>query len=415
MKNLALTGGYPVTVKPFPTWPMFGDGERDGLLRVLESGKWGSTKGQEVSSFERRFADFHNAEYGTATTNGTTALAIALKSAGIGPGDEVILPGYTFVSSATAILDVLAKPMFVDIDLETLNIDPESVMHALTPRSKAILPVHFGGRPADMDRLKTIAEDHHLRIIEDACQAWGSVYKSRHVGTFGDAGCFSFQSSKNITCGEGGIILTNDPNIAETSRSISNCGRTKDGLWYAHYNYGGNYRLTEFQGAILHAQLDRYPSLHKQREEAARFLFDRIEEIEGYINLTLLDRESRSSWHIFAFRLDSASWGEISKEKIVEAIRAEGIPISPGYSLPVYKQPLFTERNFGAKGGATVCFEQDFPDFSRFYLPRAEKACFKETLWLTQNILLADEEMLSFIIDALSKVFKCKGQLIEDS
>ncbi len=413
MEHLALTGGTPVTVKPFPTWPVFGDEERDGLLRVLESGKWGSTKGQEVSSFERRFADFHNAEYGIATTSGTTALAIALKSTGVGPGDEVILPSYTFIASATAILDALAKPVFVDIDSETLNIDPGSVVQALTPRTKAILPVHFGGRPAEMDRLRMIAQEHDLRIIEDACQAWGSVYKSRHVGTLGDAGCFSFQSSKNITCGEGGIILTNDPGLAETSRSISNCGRTKNGLWYAHYSYGGNYRLTEFQGAVLQAQLERYPSQHKQREEAASFLFDGIEKIEGYINLATLGSEAKSSWHIFAFRLELASWGDIRKGKIVEAIRAEGIPINPGYSLPAYKQPLFTERNFGAKGGPTVCFEQDFPDCSRLYLPSAEKACLNEALWLTQNILLADQDMLRMIIDALSKVFKCKDQLID--
>ncbi len=402
-----------MTENPFPKWPVYGDSEREGVLRVLESGRWGSTKGEEVSSFERRFAEFHGAEHGIATTSGTTGLSIALRSAGVGPGDEVILPGYTFIASATAILDVLAKPVFVDINLDTLNIDLEGAAQALTARSKAILPVHFGGRLADMDKLKEIAENHDLRIVEDACQAWGSVYRGRHAGTLGDAGCFSFQASKNITCGEGGIILTNDAGIAETARSVSNCGRTKNGLWYAHYNYGGNHRMTEFQAAILHAQLDRYPALHEQREEAARFLFNEIQDLEGYINLAPLGQGSRSSWHIFAFRLDSEPWGDISKERIVEAIRAEGIPISPGYSLPVHKQPLFVERNFGPKGGPTVCFEQDLPDFREFCLPNAEKACFKEALWLTQNILLADKEMMSLIVEALRKVFKCRDQLIE--
>ena len=411
MEHLALTGGSPTNRKPFPAWPVFGAEEKEGLIRVLESGKWGSTNGGEVRTFERRFADFHNAKYGIATTSGTTALAIAMRAAGIGPGDEVLLPSYTFVASATAILDALGKPVFVDIEPETFNIDPRSVLPALTPRSKAILPVHFGGRPAEMDSLRHLAREHNLRIIEDACQAWGSVYKGGHVGTLGDAGCFSFQSSKNITAGEGGMILTNNPDIAAASRSIANCGRTEEGPWYDHHSYGGNYRLTEFQGALLNAQLDRYPSLQRQREEAARFLRDGIEGIEGFENLTPMDVESRSSWHLFVFRIDTACWGEIGKEKIVEAIQAEGIPVSPGYALPVYKQPLFTERNFGAKGGPTAFFEQGLPDFRHFRLRNVESACSEQALWLTQNTLLADEGMLRSVIQALAKVFGGKEQL----
>ena len=409
--DLAIRGGTPITDKPFPSWPVFGEEERAGLLRVLESGEWGSTQGMEVSYFERAFAQYHGAEFGIATSSGTTALSIVLRAAGVGPGDEVLLPGYTFVASATPILDALAKPIFVDIEPDTLNIEPAGVEEALTPRSKAILPVHFAGRPAAMDPLRKIARDHSLIIIEDACQAWGAEYKKEHAGTLGSAGCFSFQSSKNISSGEGGMILTNNPDIARLSRSISNCGRTADGPWYAHRNYGGNYRLTEFQGALLRAQLDRYPSLHEKREETARFLSSEIAKIDGYINLAPLDESSRSSWHLFCLRLDADAWGDVAKEEVVDAIRAEGIPISPGYTLPVYKQPLFTEGNFGSNGGPTPFYKSDLPDFNRLSLPNAERACSREALWLTQNLLLADRGMLEFVIEALSKVFQYRDQI----
>ncbi len=234
---LAVKGGPMVTQDPFPSWPIYGEEEKEGLLRVLHSGNWGLASGNEVHDFERRFSVFHQAQHGIATTNGTTALSIALRSAGIGPGDEVILPSYTFIASATAILDALAKPVFVDIEPGSYNIDPDGVRQALSSRTKAILPVHFGVRPADMDPLREIARERDLCIIEDACQAWGAAYRGRPVGTLGDAACFSFQASKNITCGEGGMILSNDSEIATKARSISNCGRRADGVWYAHYEY----------------------------------------------------------------------------------------------------------------------------------------------------------------------------------
>ena len=408
---LAVKGGPAVTQDPFPSWPIYGEEEKEGLLRVLNSGKWGLTIGNEVRGFERRFSVLHSAQHGIATTNGTTALSIALRSAGIGPGDEVILPSYTFIASATAVLDALAKPVFVDIEPESYNINPDGVRQVLSSRTKAILPVHFGGRPADMDPLLALARERDLWIIEDACQAWSATYRGRPVGTLGNAGCFSFQSSKNISCGEGGMILTNDFEIATKARSISNCGRREDGIWYEHYEYGGNSRLTEFQGALLHAQLDRYPSQHEQRENAARYLNRGIQDLDGYINLGPLEEGSRSSWHIFIFRLETDAWGGVPKEKIAEAVRAEGIPVSAGYSLPVYGQPMFTEGNFGARGGPTLTFESELPDFRRFSLPNVEKACKEEALWLTQSTLLAPEEMLRKVLDALEKVFRGRDQL----
>lgn len=414
MSKLAINGGNPVNINPFPKWPVYDEKEKKSLIKVIESNKWGSTKGNEVKEFENEFSKYHKTKYGIATTSGTTALSIALKAAGVGPGDEVILPGYTFIASATSILDSLAKPVFADIDLETFNISPKSVAELINERTKAIMPVHFAGRLANMDALENIAIKNNLIIIEDACQAWGSYNKNRYAGCLGTAVAFSFQSSKNITAGEGGIILTNDEKIAETAKSISNCGRSAKGLWYAHYIYGGNYRMTEFQGAVLRVQLSRYPELHKKRENSAKYLYEKIKNMDGYITLEPLDENSRSSWHIFVFRINSSLWNGIKKDKIIEAIRAEGVPISPGYALPIYKQPVFTEKNFGPNGGPTLLFKDQLPDFNNFSLKNSDKACFEEALWLTQNVLLSEEEMLKVIIDVLEKVYNNKNELMKN-
>lgn len=395
----------------FPKWPIFGDEEKEALNTVLNSAKWGSTKGNEVNQFEQEFSQYNNAKFAIATTSGTTALSIALKAAGIGPGDEVIVPGYTFIASATAILDALAKPVFADISSDTLNIDPEKINNYITPYTKAIMPVHFAGRPAEMDIICKIAEKNDLIIIEDACQAWGSKFKGENVSTFGLAGAFSFQSSKNITSGEGGIILSNNAEFASLARSLVNCGRSKTGLWYAHYNYGGNYRLTEFQAAILRIQLKRYPELHRKRFDSYKYLEKEINNIDGYLNLKKLNDLNISSCHIFPFLLDIKKWNGINKNKIVDAIRAEGIPISAGYSLPIYKQPVFLENKFGANGGPTACFKTPFPNFNEFSLENVEDACYNSALWITQNILLSDTDKLDLIIQTLDRVFKYKDEL----
>ncbi|MDW7682481.1 MAG: DegT/DnrJ/EryC1/StrS family aminotransferase, partial [bacterium] len=285
MGKLAINGGKPVRTKPFPTWPVWDEAEINNLKKVIESGKWGSLHGDQVSSFTERYAQYHQAKYGVCVNSGTTALKIALFATGVGAGDEVILPGYTFIATATAILDVGAIPVFVDIDPETYNIDVGRIEAALTERSKAIMPVHFGGRPCDMEKISQLAKKHKLVVVEDAAQAWGSEWNGKKVGALGDAGCFSFQSSKNITCAEGGIILTNDEQTAQFCRSFSNCGRVEGGVWYEHYYVGGNFRMSEFHAAILHAQFDRYPELKQKRENNAKFLNEKLSEIEGAATL----------------------------------------------------------------------------------------------------------------------------------
>src|SRR4051812_20194689 len=257
MPKLAMSGGSPVRTKPFPAWPVFGEAEEQAVVRALRSGKWGKTEGNEVANFERRFADYHQAKHGIGVQNGTVSLRIALLAAGIEAGDEGIVPPYTFLATATAIVEANATPIFVDIDRDSFNIDPKQIEAAITPRTRAIIPVHLGGLPCDMDAIMAIARKHNLTVIEDAAHAHGSEYKGRRVGAVGHFGSFSFQSSKNLTCGEGGIVLTNDAALAQKCWSIHNCGRLPGRAWYEHHVMSGNYRLGEIAGALLNAQMDR--------------------------------------------------------------------------------------------------------------------------------------------------------------
>src|SRR5438034_8031261 len=234
-QNLALLGGKPIRSRPFTLWPIFGKVEEKRLLRALRSGNWGRLDGDEVAEFEERFAAMHGCKHGIAVVNGTVSLRIALQAAGIRAEDEVIIPPYTFFSTASAVIEANAVPVFSDIDLDTFNLDPKAVAAAITPRTRAIIPVHFAGQPADMDAIMALARKHKLVVIEDAAHAHGASYRNRPAGSLGDLASFSFQSSKNLTAGEGGIITTNNDALARACRSIHNCGRVPGGLWYEHH------------------------------------------------------------------------------------------------------------------------------------------------------------------------------------
>src|SRR6266542_781919 len=224
--QLAIDGGTPVRDKPFPKWPVWDERDERALLEVLRSGRWGShAGGGTVHEFRERFAAYQDAEHAVALTNGTAALEVALRAVGVEPLDEVIIPPYTFVATATAVLALGAVPVFADILEDTFLIDPADVARKITPRTKAIIAVHIGGQPADMDGVLALAKNHDLRVVEDAAQAHGAAWRGTKVGALGDAGTFSFQSSKNLNSGEGGIVLTNDREVAERAWSISNVGR----------------------------------------------------------------------------------------------------------------------------------------------------------------------------------------------
>ena len=400
MGVLAINGGEPVRRKPFPSWPVYGEEELNALREVLESGFWG-IGGKKKEEFEREFAAYHDAKYGVAVTSGTAALELALRAAGVGAGDEVIVPAYTFLATASAVITVNAIPIFVDIDPETYCIDPDEIEKAITDRTKAVIPVHIGGCPADMDRIVEIAEEHDLYVIEDAAQAHAAEWRGRKVGAIGDMGCFSFQSSKNVTSGEGGIILTNSQELYEKLWSLHNCGRQRNKPWYIHYILGGNYRMTEFQAAILLAQLKRLNEQTIKRNENAEYLSKRLEEIGGVEPQRRDPRVTKHAYHLFIFRYDEKEFKGLPRDRFIEALKAEGIPCSPGYTTPLHRMPFL--KSIGKCPLSCPLYGKSI-NYSDVRLPVTERACSREAVWFKQSTLLGTKEDMDDIVRAVKKI-----------
>ena len=403
---LALHGGKPVRTRPFPSWPVFGETEERRLLRVLRSGHWGRLQGQEVEEFERRFAAMHGCAHAIAVVNGTVSLRIALLAAGIAAEDEVIVPPYTFVSTASAVIEANAVPAFADIDLHTFNLDPSAVEAAITPRTKAIIPVHFAGQPADMDAFSRIGRERGLTIIEDAAHAHGASYRGRAAGALSHMGSFSFQSSKNLTAGEGGVITTSDDELAEKCRSIQNCGRVPDGVWYEHHVVSGNYRLGEFQGAILNCGLERLEEQTRARDANGRRLASRLSALPGIHPQARPEACTRHAYHLFMLRLDAGVFGA-PRAAVLQALQAEGIPCSAGYGFSLPQQPLFRNKAFGPylTSGASRL------DYSRVRCPNSDLICREQGIWLEHRLFLGSAEDVDDIAAAFEKVYEHREAL----
>jgi dTDP-4-amino-4,6-dideoxygalactose transaminase len=402
-QKLALLGGMPVRTRPFTSWPIFGKAEEKRLLRTLRSGRWGKLNGPEVAEFENRFAGMHGCKHGIAVVNGTVSLRISLIAAGIRAEDEVIIPPYTFFSTGSAVIEANAVPVFADIDLDSFNLDPKAVEAAITPRTKAIIPVHFAGHPADMNSLMAIARKYKLIVIEDAAHAHGASYQNQNhpAGSLGHMASFSFQSSKNLTAGEGGIITTNNDALAEACRSIHNCGRVPSGVWYEHHVISGNYRLGEFQGAVLNAQLDRLEAQTRRRDRNGRYLTSMLAGLPGVHPQKRSAECTRHSYHLFMLRLDSRAFGA-PRAAVIEALQAEGIPCSAGYGFSLHDQPMFRHKAFGPyvpKASARL-------DYRKTSCPNSDLVCREQCIWLEQNIFLGSRADMDDIVRAFEKIFE---------
>lgn len=391
MSKLAIHGGTPVRTQPFLGWPVFGREEEEALLAALRSGVWGSIDGTFVKRLEVEFAELQAARHGIACVNGTMALSVALKALGIGPGDEVLVPPYTFIATASAALMIGAVPVFVDVELDTLLIDPAQIDAAVTPRTKAIIPVHHGGSPADMDGVMDAARRHGLRVVEDAAQAHGSAWRGRPVGAIGDVGTFSFQSSKPVNAGEGGMMLTNDDALDELLWSYRNVGRRRGGEWYEHVRLGWNLRMTEFQAAVLLEQMKRMPAQQAYRTEAAAYLSARLLEIPGAVPLRVPDGVTAHSWYTYHWRWLGEPDGGLPKKAFAEALRAEGVPVFHGYT-PLNRNQAVVDEIARLGGPAPVpC-------------PNAEKAEADEILMFSLPILMGTHADLDDVAEAVAKV-----------
>lgn len=394
MEKLAIDGGTPVRTKPFAEWPIYGELEQQLLLEVLHSGKWGGTGRIKLPELEEKFAAYHDAKRAVTVVNGTVAITVALQAAGVQPGDEVIMPPYTFIATASSALMFGAIPVFVDVDPETLLLDPDKVEAAITDKTKAIIAVHIAGAPANMTRLKEIAHKHRLKLIEDAAQAVGARWENVGVGAIGDLGTFSFQSSKNINSGEGGIILTNSEELADMAWSLSNVGRVRDGAWYQHEHIGWNLRMTEFQAAILLGQMTRLDEQIALREKNAALLTELLQDIEGVEVFKRDPRITTHAHHLYMFKIASGLTDRISKEDVIAKLNAEGIPVAAGY-VPLNKNKAVLAE-----------IEKWTGERREFSCPVSEKASEKEVLWIVQNMLLGDEQDIQDIAHGVRKVMQ---------
>jgi dTDP-4-amino-4,6-dideoxygalactose transaminase len=392
MTKLAINGGSPVRTKAFPQWPIFDSLEEKLLLEVLHSGNWGGANRIKLPEAEKLFAELHDAKHAVTVVNGTVAITVALLASGVQPGDEVIVPPYTFYATAAAPLMLGAIPVFADVEENTLLIDPDKVEALITPKTKAIVPVHIGGAPANMTKLKAIADKHGLRIIEDSAQAAGARWNGTSVGTIGDFGTFSFQSSKNINSGEGGMILTNNEELADKAWSLINAGRIRKGEWYQHEVLGWNLRMTEFQAAILIGQLSRMEQQMEIREKNARLLNEMLRDIDGVSPLETDPQVTRHAYHLYIFKMHGDIAEKLGKRDICQKLNAEGIPVHEGY-VALNQNHAISDAIYKLTGTARIdsC-------------PIAERACEKEAMWLAQNVLLGNEQDMEDIANAIRKV-----------
>ena len=399
-EQLARDGGTPVRTAPFPAWPVWDGVDEKAILEALRSGVWGTQCRLAGSDVRRGVCGLSRHE--VLHCPGQRHVRVGTRPAGAGRGirrrGDLSLV-YLFVATPAAPLFLGAIPVFADIDPATFELDPASVEAAITPRTKAIIPVHIAGQPPDMDGILAVAEKHNLRVLEDAAQAHGASWRDQGVGGVGDLGSFSFQSSKNLNCGEGGAICTNDQELAELTWSVMNVGRLREGAWYQHERLGWNYRLSEFHGALLRAQLTRVPEQMAIREANARYLDTHLAAIPGITPQHRPPEVTGHAHHLYMLRYDQAAFSGNDRTAFIQALSAEGIPCSPGYDWPCHEQNAVKNsvRDILQKLGRTDD-PLDRP------LPVTDRIAHEEGVWLPQNVLLADEKDMQQIVDAVAKV-----------
>jgi perosamine synthetase len=348
IENNGESGDLPTSSLKLPmSMPDITAEEIQAVVRVMQSRNL--SIGSQTLEFERLIASQANAKYAVAVTNGTSALHLCIVAAGIGPHDEVITTPFSFVSSANCILFEKAKPVFVDIDPVSLNIDPQKIEAAITGKTKAILVVHIFGQPADMDPILEIAARHNLIVIEDACEAIGAEYKDRRVGAIGKAGAFAFYPNKQMTTGEGAALITNDNEWANLFRSLRNQGRDKFDGWLNHSRLGYNYRMSELNASVGVVQLKRLDELLRKRNEVAKQYNVVLSSLKDVIPLTIVPTTTRMSWFVYVVRFANG----IDRNLIIHDLAEAGIPARP-YFTPIHLQPFYREK-FGFKPG-------DFPE-----------------------------------------------------
>jgi len=413
MAKLAINGGKPLRTKSYPAWPPFDALEEKQILETLRSHNWGGYPSPNVkaSEFARRFSAAHDAKYGVCCANGSLTLEAALRAMDIQAGDEVIVPTYTWIATAACAVFVNAVPVFVDINKNDYTIDVKQVEAAITKRTRAVIPVHLGSSIANIDALKKICKKNDLVLIEDCAHAHGAKWKNKGVGSFGDFGSFSFQSSKLMTAGEGGIILTNNKEYEEKLQSIVNCGRKEYG--YDSYKgrvFGNNYRISDIQAAVLLAQLDHLPKLTATRARNGETLTELLNEIKGITTLKRDKRVTTKTHYQYIFKYNPKGFKGLHRDQFLQALAAEGIMADGDFYEPIQ-----------GRDGFSPSLKQ-FPQLKKRYpkgitanvaeTPVAQKAAYEEAVWLHYPYLSGTKKDVTDIVKAILKIQKNVDELL---
>lgn len=407
----ALLGGPKVRTARFPPWPVMDQTEEKAIMEALRSRGWYRMSGKNVVRFEEQYAALTGARACLATANGTSALLTSLAALGVGAGDEVLLPPYTFVATVNVVLAMNALPVFVDTDIETFQIDHRKIEALITDRTAAIIPVHLGGSAAEMDAIMALANRRKIPVIEDACQAHLGEWRGRKVGSIGATGCFSFQASKNLNSGEGGAILSNDPDLMERCFAYHNNsrGRRSTGYDFSYVSRGLNLRMAEFQGALLLAQMTRLDQQAKTREQNAAYLTGLLKEIPGILPARMYDGCTRNAYHLYMFRYQQERFANLPRGKFLKALAAEGIPASGGYSR-LNLEP-FVKNTIQSKGYQRVFPKERLVRWEeQNRCPANDRLC-SEAVWLTQNMLLGPRTDMDQIAAAIRKIHAHAAEL----
>jgi dTDP-4-amino-4,6-dideoxygalactose transaminase len=405
----AILGGTPVRKQPFPDWPVIGENDEKSWKDVLHKKRWCRLGGDYANQFEAAWAQTLGAKHCLAVANGTSALITSLAALGVGPGDEVIVPPYTFVATVNAVLMHHALPIFVDSDLETFQIDARKIESAITDRTRCIIPVHLGGASADLDTISSVAARHKIPVLEDACQAHLAEWRGRKVSTLGDLGCFSFQASKNLNSGEGGAILTSNDQLIEQCKSFQNNGRGTSSAGFSYVRNGANLRMTEFQAALLLQQLTRLEEQSRRREQNADYLTEQLKEIPGIAPARMYEGCTRNAYHLYMFRYDKSQFQGLPRARFLEALHAEGIPASAGYQ-PLDKEP-FLKNTVQSRGFQAIYGQERISEYlEKTHCPVNDQLC-EEGIWLTQTMLLGPRSDMDQIALAVRKVQKNGARL----
>lgn len=401
----ALLGGPKAHPDPFPGWPVFDEPEERGLSEVLKSKLWGRLNGATVAEFEKEYSRLTGAKHCLGVSSGTSALSTILGALDIGPGDEVVIPVYTFVATYNAVVLNYALPVFVDTDLESFQIDADKIEPAITSNTRLVMPVHIGGSPADLDKIIEVTNKAKVPMVEDACQAHLASWKGKMVGNYGLSGAFSFQSSKNLNSGEGGAIITNDEAFAETCYRFHNQGQGGHGTSYlaGTGTRASNMRLTEFQGALLLAQMIRLEEQAIRRSENAAYLTALLQEIPGIHPAKLYEGTTNSAYHLYMFRYDKNHFAEMDRAKFLKALTAEGVPCSSGYGTmnkDKYVTDLANNRHYLKIYGKKTMQEW----LERNQCPQNDILAGEQGVWFTQTMLLGDRTDMDQIAEAIRKI-----------